>query len=52
MSDKGEGIRLFKSKQQLVDIVESMESNQEGLNLSDLRHFVVQVGEIFMFHFT
>lgn len=50
MSDKGQGIRLFKSVDQLQDIFNSFEENEDdendddnnGVIISQLRHFVVQ----------
>lgn len=51
MSDKGQGIRLFKSIEQLQDIFDSFEENEDeeeendddnGVIISQLRHFVVQ----------
>lgn len=51
MSDKGQGIRIFKTLDQLQEIFNSFEENDEedekeeednGIILSQLRHFIVQ----------
>lgn len=51
MSDKGQGIRIFRTVDQLQDIFDSFEANfsdeeeeieQNGVIISQLRHFIVQ----------